>query len=968
MVLDIVERTFGSAAVVQPEIVTLHQFFEELFAPLRGPRLIDENSRLVLLEGIVKERLTTRGLFGHKPDLLAPALSAALAKMIEQLAAADVGPDDLAGRTRGEAFSDKPQVVLLEAVYRAYEQQLADRNLTDPAGMRAFTRDHVDPAVLSRFTRIVVDGIHDASPIETELLKKTVAPRATCLVQATSPQFLAAAGSFHPLRIPKEFLAGLGGEPEPGAAGPGAEESYLASLLFSDKPFRESASTAVPPSFAKDIRVLSAVNAREEVSLIAAEVKQSLQHGAAPDSLLVAFPALDEYGPLAEEIFTDYGIPYNRALGRQLSSSPVTAAVVSLLRAGQEDFSGPSLLRVFSSPLLKFGALPALTPLLDRLLRDKQITGGRSKLLTGAGSLREHGADALAASFQDLFDALKPFLEKDAVPLRTWMERLAGLMAWAGVKERVNLIKGPLNSNLQALKKMEDTLASLGRAGALFPDYRYTFSEWFFLLKKTFMHTRFQVPPEDEGGVQILGLDESMGHAWNEVYLGGLIDGAFPQRLPQNIFLPEKTLEAMGVRTLEKARLHAAGHFYRLLLSSDRITLTYPENQGDRPVVPSPFLEELAPLRMAGLVNRGIEKTSGLQFSLRIEDCRSISELAKAVALEKDRRRLAGLLQADIDGMAGIKAALRDVPPGSPGTIAPRERRSFSVTELDLYLRCPYDYLVVKVLGLEPLEEVSEDLSPLDRGSAVHGILKKFYEQWTGPITPVTRNDARSLLHRLGTDAFGREADTFRNRREKDLFLSVMTERFLDGEEAAWQQGLKPAYLEHTIEHIPLVLSNGETVELSGKIDRIDVDADGNFVIVDYKTGKYPQPKLGKDQDIFQLPIYAVMALAQWGSGESGPALKKPIGLAYYDLAGKAGGGGRDVVLFDREARDDHPSSKPRASAKSAEEFAAILDECRDKARRAVEGILAGDFPNAPREENTCRYCPNEMMCERKET
>jgi len=38
-----------------------------------------------------------------------------------------------------------------------------------------------------------------------------------------------------------------------------------------------------------------------------------------------------------------------------------------------------------------------------------------------------------------------------------------------------------------------------------------------------------------------------------------------------------------------------------------------------------------------------------------------------------------------------------------------------------------------------------------------------------------------------------------------------------------------------------------------------------------------------------------------------------------------------------------------------------------DKARMAVEGIHAGNFSAKPQNENKCRYCPNEMMCEKKE-
>jgi len=76
--LDIVLHK-GSSALVQPEVQTLHHFFEKRYSSLKGPRLMDENSRLILLEGLVKERLINSSLFSQSPDLLAPSLSAAIA-------------------------------------------------------------------------------------------------------------------------------------------------------------------------------------------------------------------------------------------------------------------------------------------------------------------------------------------------------------------------------------------------------------------------------------------------------------------------------------------------------------------------------------------------------------------------------------------------------------------------------------------------------------------------------------------------------------------------------------------------------------------------------------------------------------------------------------------------------------------------------------------------------------------------
>ncbi len=82
---------------------------------------------------------------------------------------------------------------------------------------------------------------------------------------------------------------------------------------------------------------------------------------------------------------------------------------------------------------------------------------------------------------------------------------------------------------------------------------------------------------------------------------------------------------------------------------------------------------------------------------------------------------------------------------------------------------------------------------------------------------------------------------------------------------------------------------------------------------------------------------------------------------------GKNKGLARDVVLFNKDVGLDQPVIKPQSSPKSAEDFELILKQSMDKARKAVEGILAGDFASEPQDENKCRYCPNAVMCEEKE-
>jgi ATP-dependent helicase/DNAse subunit B len=963
--LDMAERKHGTGAIVPPDILTLSQFFQRLSLRLGGPALIDENSRLILFEGIVKELIISAGGFGGKPDLLAPSLSAAVASMVEELSSSGVGTERLAATVAASESVGKRQVTLLVDAYERYERILAAKGLVDPAGMLAELAARFDPVWLAGYRTVIIDGIHHANELQARVLR-AISAHADCtlIVDAASLDAIRSAGEYHPLRLVKELMANIGamGGEASGSADP--DERFLADALFSDRPFDHVAASApAPDAFGRDLRLVTAVNTREEVSWIAGEVKRSLRNGIAPDSILVAFPSLDEYGPLVEEVFSDFGIPFNRALGRQLSSSPVATALISLLTASHEDFSGPSLLRVFSSPFLKFAEDRSLTPALDRFLRERRIPGGKDRILS---ALKRHapgeaGADVLTDPLSNLASALGPFSEPGPAALTTWIERLSALVAWSGIARRVAGIPGAFNINLQAWRKIEETRASLGQAGSLFPEYRYTFSEWLFLLKKILMHARFQVPPEDEGGVQVLGMEEGMGRAWAEVYVGGMIDGKFPQRLPQNIFLPEATLEALGVRTLENARLTAAYQFYRFLLAAPRVSLTWPAAVGDKPMVPSPFLAELTPLRTAGL----LKTVKDVRYGLSVRDSRSVPELAKSISRMKGIRGLESVLAADQEGMAGIRSALTTIQTERSASAVAPEQTEFSVTELEEYLRCPYDYYVKRRIRIAPLEEVTEDISAMIRGSKAHAILRDFYQQWKDPVTAANREHARELLSALARAEYGREADTFRNRREHSFFLHTMAERFLDAEAELGRTEFRPVHLEWEIESCKLILADGTEVEFHGKIDRIDADRDGNFIIIDYKTGGYPEAREKREQEIFQLPVYAVMALAAPAGSEA--PLRKAVGLAYYDLSGRTADHARDMVLYDKDALPDQPASKPKASPKTPDELAAILDQSMAEAKRAAEGIRAGVFPAAPRDPKRCRFCVSEVLCVRME-
>ena len=128
----------------------------------------------------------------------------------------------------------------------------------------------------------------------------------------------------------------------------------------------------------------------------------------------------------------------------------------------------------------------------------------------------------------------------------------------------------------------------------------------------------------------------------------------------------------------------------------------------------------------------------------------------------------------------------------------------------------------------------------------------------------------------------------------------------------------------------------GRTLSFHGRIDRIDVAADGRFRVIDYKTGKL----MGKDQDIaggtaLQLPVYLMAAARILGAGiETGEARYRHVGT----------GGGKGAVVFSGSLWEA-----------SGEVFTRTVDTI-------ARGIERGVF-FAPADPQTCRFCDVRTAC-----
>lgn len=183
-----------------------------------------------------------------------------------------------------------------------------------------------------------------------------------------------------------------------------------------------------------------------------------------------------------------------------------------------------------------------------------------------------------------------------------------------------------------------------------------------------------------------------------------------------------------------------------------------------------------------------------------------------------------------------------------------------SPNKLKIWLECPRKYWHYYIY--EPTKYKEPPRPYYTLGEAVHNTLNSFYS-----LVPQIRNQERLFdqfeLHwRSASNQEGGFKDSAEERSYKERAIAMLTNFYNNEDTQVTPYKLSPT----STKYIPLT----KNVMLGGKIDRVDLEADGSLHIIDYKTGKEDR------DDPYQLPIYDLL-VREW--------LKKDVSkLSYLHL------------------------------------------------------------------------------------
>ena len=771
-------------------------------------------------------------------------------------------------------------------------------------------------------------------------------------------------------------------------------------------------------------QLLIAPDTHQEIRWIIRRMMRQAEEGTPFHRMAALYRKQDPYAALIREELTLAGIPIagpdpvplsDTAVGRMLTglmqlsdgefsrdavTSWLTSCPVRPPRGGSDAFS-PSRWDAISKAAGIVGGLERWTGRLERYASELELSSESGE---AQGELSESRAAQMRSEARSARAMLRFIEDLGSHTARPddgsdW----AVFSGWAtGLLDRYLIHENEMpDSEIKALEKVSSILAELESAQAV--DAAPTFAVFEQALVEA-----LQLPLGHVGltgqGVFVAPFGAATGMRFDTVYLAGMIEGAVPPAVRDDPLISDRRRRAAGGQSsglpLRSERTVKERYdFLTALASAPNRVLSYPaaDPAGQRANYPSRwFLEQASVLEGSRVYTSDLPTLSSRPWLTVIPSMEgalaSVSDISAADRHDYDLERLwrwtrTGRRLADHPLVMSSTLAKSlslgrgryrsgfgvwdgDLSSARGSNFAARLGRSVhSPTSLERWAKCPFSYFLGNVLRIGSVEKPEDvhTITPLEKGSLVHGILERFirhvHEQGTlpGPGEPWSA-EHREALRRTAESGF-EEAEA-RGVTGKPLMWEMEREEILTDLHTFLEQdsvvrdrfGVSPSSVEARFgtggDSWPAAvfeLDDGTVIRFRGVIDRVDAGEGGARVLVlDYKTGGAWSYRSLADDPIdrgqrLQLGVYSLAAQRALGADAK-------VSAAYWFV-----------------------TSRGNFAFSPAEPFSLQNQSVRERFAEGVStivsGIGSGAFPANPGKidnrggfEN-CRYCDFDSLC-----
>ena len=340
-----------------------------------------------------------------------------------------------------------------------------------------------------------------------------------------------------------------------------------------------------------------------------------------------------------------------------------------------------------------------------------------------------------------------------------------------------------------------------------------------------------------------------------------------------------------------------------------------------------------------------------------------------------------------------------------------------SASQIETYLECPYKWFTQRRIKIS---QVDTDFAPMQMGTFIHRVLELTHATLLAEalgcdvaevdsavepmllqdiagsrITSDTLDHAKQVLDTCFAQVWDEQFNNINRASSNELIPHSIQERKqvenirenlknLLEFEASYFVGYQPRFFELRFGREENVVEYAGA-QFTGSIDRVDVNAHGQALIIDYKHKgtndlKAYSAKLSLDSELskeilprhVQSAIYAQIMRKQLTKYELEPVAAIYLGTKEqkdkpsFALAGMATEAATEHIWNihpeDKKLRDQAVMVVSQNSA----EFTDYLDAWENLIAQKVQAMLSGDVRANPCDKDACRYCPVKLCDKRR--
>lgn len=180
--------------------------------------------------------------------------------------------------------------------------------------------------------------------------------------------------------------------------------------------------------------------------------------------------------------------------------------------------------------------------------------------------------------------------------------------------------------------------------------------------------------------------------------------------------------------------------------------------------------------------------------------------------------------------------------------IASLRQRKFSPSALKVYIKCPLQFYLKYVAGIDEPEEAEEEIDAAVFGQILHKVLELIYRPFldtelnAAAITAFTESSFLRIKIKEACEALNLPKEITQGGNKLQLkIIERIAQKILENDAA--NESLFVLNTEDKFIWEKLQLQDGSFASIQGTFDRIDKIAEDAVRIIDYKTGHIELPK-----------------------------------------------------------------------------------------------------------------------------